>query len=381
MASKPADKISKAKARLLLNHPFFATLLLRTQVMITDHGGLVDTAATDGENIYFNPDFLDKLSIEDTMTVLCHEVGHDSLLHSLRLGVRNPELWNEAGDHAINLMLEDQGMKAPSCMPGGWFADAQYKGYSADRIYDDLRRKQDQNPKPPKGKGGGDGKGGALAGDVLPGKPKSPAEQAAAEQKAKQRVAAAATMARTAGKLKGDLARMVDEFLEPKVPWTEVLRQFMLKIIKARDNWARKNRRFSFYLPTRRSVSMGPMLFIPDTSGSMFGDDMEKICSEMAHCAVQTQPEEIRVIWTDAAVQGEQTFTPAEFAFSKLKPQGGGGTDMRVGLKHAEKYEPQVVVLMTDGYTPWPSTPCPFPVICLCTTTQKVPEWMEVIRI
>lgn len=405
MASKPThSKISKAKARLMMDHPFFATLLLRTPVHVTDvtpWGHPVQLACTDGSEHYYNPEFLDQCSVEDVMAVLAHEVGHDSLLHSLRMGLRNPDRWNRAGDHAINIMLEDQGFKSPAAVPGGWLADKQYKGWSADRIYDDLSRKEkDQKgggggqqggggkgqPSPQNGSGGKPGAPQAgkdwLHGDVLRAPDKSAAEQAAAEQHARQRVAAAANMARMAGKLKGDLERMVDEFLNPKVPWTDVLRTYMLRIVRARDNWCRRNRRFqSIYLPSRYSRKMGPIIFIPDTSGSMMGDDIEKICSEIAHCAAQTEPENIRVIWADAAVQGEQVFEANQFSYAALKPKGGGGTDMRVAISHAEKYNPQVVVLCTDAYTPWPKDPPPYPLIILCTTNHTCPYWAETIRI
>lgn len=392
MASQPKHPtISKAKARLLLEHPFFATLLLRTQITVTEDPS-IPLAATNGESIFYDKAFLGKCSVEDVMTVLCHEVGHDSLLHSIRLGQRNADMWNQACDHAINLMLIDQGLNCPKVLSDGWLADPQYKGWSADRIYDDLRRKKHQDGgagqggKGNKGKPGGSGQGGkngrdSMHGDVLPS-PKKGDDLAAAAQKAKQRVASAATMARMAGKLKGDLARMVDDMLESKVHWTDVLREFMTRIVRARDNWSRRNRRFpGTYLPTRRSHEMGPILFIPDTSGSMMGDDMEKICSEMAHCAVQTRPENIRVIWADAKVQGEQVFSADEFSYKALKPVGGGGTDMRVPLEHAKQYDPQVVVLCTDCYTPWPDQELPFPVICISTTKAPCPDWMQRIEI
>jgi predicted metal-dependent peptidase len=389
-------KISKAKARLLMDHPFFATLLLRTPVTVSDE---VQLAATNGENIFFNPEFLEACSVEDTMVVLAHEVGHDSLLHSHRMGERNHDLWNQACDHAINLMLVDQGFSCPKSVPGGWLADPQYKGLSADRIYDQLRREQTSKPKPQPGDGDGQGRPGGgqnaqggkpgkgqpgrdwLHGDIMPVPAKTPAAAAKAEQRTKQRVAAAATAARLAGKLNGELARMVDELLEPQVPWTDLLRQYMLAVVKSRDSWTRRNRRFKhIYLPTRHEKKMGPIIFIPDTSGSMWGDDMEKICSEMSHCAQQTKPENIRVIWADTRVAGEEVYEPAEFSFDKLEPKGGGGTDMRVPLEYAEQYDPQVVVLMTDGYTPWPEAPPPYPVIVICTTEAPVPIG-EVVRI
>jgi predicted metal-dependent peptidase len=392
MSTVTHSKISKAKARLLMAHPFFATLLLRTQVVVTAD---VPLAATDGSHIYYNPEFLELCSVEDVMFVLAHEVGHDSLLHSLRLEARNPDLWNMACDHAINLMLKDQGFSCPKSVPGGWLCDDKYKGWSANRIYDDLRRQQSEQPQSGKGKGKGKGKPGqgapgagaggqqrdGMHGDVLPSKAATPVEQAAAEQRAKQRVASAANMARMAGKLTGELARMVDDMLESKVHWTDVLRDYMLKVVKARESWVRRNRRFpKVYLPTRHEKRMGPIVFIPDTSRSMFGDDMEKICSEMAHCAAQTQPESIRVLWADTRVKGEQVFEAAEFSYKALKPVGGGGTDMRVPLSHVEQFDPQVVVLMTDGYTPWPEHEPPFPLIVICTTDRQCPIG-EVIRI
>lgn len=369
------SKVSKAKARMLMKHPFFACLLLRTQVTMDPS---VPMAATDGERMYFNPDFLEKLSIDDTMTVMCHEVGHDSLLHSIRLGSRDHDRWNRACDHAINLMLEDQGFVCPKAVPGGWLADKKYKGWSADRVYDDLKREEAKQPQG--GKGGGKPGTGPTANDWMHGdvKPQKgtgdPAEQARREQAAKQKVAAAANMARVAGKLSGDLERMVGECLETKIAWTDVLRDFMLQVVKEKENWSRQNRRFpDIYLPVRRSVRMGPIVFIPDTSGSMMGEDMEKICTEMSACAEQVHPSSIKVVWADAKVQSEQDFDMCDFEYAALKPKGGGGTDMRVPLAHVEQYDPSVVVLLTDCYTPWPDGEPPYPVIVISTTDLVAP--------
>lgn len=383
--AQPHPKISKAKARLLLAHPFFATLLVRTQVIVTD---AVMTAATDGKNHYYNPQLLEDSTVEEVMSDLVHEACHDSFLHSVRKGDRNPEIANYAMDYAINIVLEDCGFKAPK---GGWLVDQKYKGWYWERIYDDLRRnppKSGAQGRGPAGPGmpgqGPNGESIRLYGDVLPSPAATPAEKAQAEQAAKQKIASAANMARMAGKMPASLAALLDGLLESRVPWTDVLRDKMLKVVKSREAWVRRNRRFKhIYLPTRHERKMGPIVFVPDTSGSMWGKggDLDKVCSEMAHCATQTRPENIRVIWADARVSSEQVFESyEEFSFQALKPTGGGGTDMRVPLKHAEQYDPQVVVLMTDGYTPWPADEPPFPLIVLCTTDVTVP-WGEVIRI
>lgn len=369
MSNKP-NILSKAKARLLMDHPFFATLLLTTPVVITTD---VELAATDMQKIYFNPEFLASMTkVEEVMTVLVHEVGHNALLHSARLEARNPDLWNQACDHAINLMLEDQGFRPPAC---GWLADPRYKGMSAEKIYDELRK----NP-PPKGgsgkPGAGDGNGrDRLHGDVMPvaGR-QSPAEAAETTRKMKQKVAQAANAARLAGKLKGDLARMVNEFLDPKVPWVDVLRDYMLCIVKDDESWSKRNRRFgNIYLPARHSETMGPIVIIGDSSGSIWcsPEELETFATEIQSVSDLVQPEHIRLIWADTEVAGEEVFERGDTLVFNVK--GGGGTDMRVALSYVEQYNPEVVILMTDGYSPWPAQEPPFPLIVCCSTEVNIP--------
>jgi len=355
-------KLSKAKARLMLQHPFFATLLMRTEVIVTDQ---VETAATDGNHHYYNPAMLEASDVEQVMSDLAHESCHDAFLHSVRLGTRDQRVANIAMDLAINPVLEEAGFKVPH---GGWLSLPKYKGWHWERIYDDLRRRSQMQPQSGQGKPGqpkpgqgqpqpGPGKPGdpngdgpidldaleskiRLKHDVQPTKAASPAEQAAAEQKAKQKLASAANAARLAGKLGGSLQLLVDGILGGKVPWTEVLREYMTRVVRSRENWTRRNRRWKeVYLPKRWSQEMGPIVFIPDTSGSMLGpdSDIQKICTEIAECTIQCQPENIRVIWVDAKVQGEQVFYPSDFAYEALKPQGGGGTDMRVAIEYAKQ--------------------------------------------
>lgn len=367
--AKDFPNISKAKARLLMNHPFFATLLLNTPIEISEH---IPLAATDMKHIYFNPDFLKTLSIEEIMTVLCHEVGHNALLHGARLEDRNHDLWNQAGDYAINLMLREQGFSPPKV---GWLCDDKYKGWSADKIYDDLR--QDA-----KGGKGGNGKSDPLHGDLLPvAGSGDAASKAETVRKMKQQVAQAAMAAKLAGKLHGSLAGMIKDFLEPQVPWADVLRDYLLRVVKDDESWTRRNRRFrNVYLPARHSERMGPIVIIGDSSGSIWcsPEDLKMFATEIQAVADQVQPEHIRLIWADTKVAGEEVFEQGETL--KFEVKGGGGTDMRVPLSYVEQYEPEVVILLTDGYTPWPSCEPPYPLIVCCSTGVDVPVG-QVIRL
>jgi predicted metal-dependent peptidase len=69
---------------------------------------------------------------------------------------------------------------------------------------------------------------------------------------------------------------------------------------------------------------------------------------------------------------------------------GGGGTDMRIGITAAlqEKPTPDIIILFTDGWTPWPSERLPKGVqlvVCLvgqsACDTNEVPQWARVIKI
>lgn len=66
---------------------------------------------------------------------------------------------------------------------------------------------------------------------------------------------------------------------------------------------------------------------------------------------------------------------------------GGGGTDMGIGIRAAidDAQRPDVVVVLTDGYTPWPENPPGRPVVVgLLGGGEDVPKppwWATVIVI
>jgi predicted metal-dependent peptidase len=63
---------------------------------------------------------------------------------------------------------------------------------------------------------------------------------------------------------------------------------------------------------------------------------------------------------------------------------GGGGTDITVAFDRvledmaAGQFEFDVVVCMTDGYTPWPADPFPIPVVTMLVGAGAHPEWLKV---
>ncbi len=366
--------LQKTNARMLKDHCFFATILMTTeQIATTD----IPTAATDGHKLLYNPDWFATLKPDELIGVVAHEIGHIFADHSARSVGKDADVFNQACDHCINLMLLDCKMK----LPEGGLHDERFKGLSEDQIYAILMREKEARRK--SGGAGAEPKGDVMGRDVLPSPSGTAAEQAVASRKLKQRVASASNIARMAGQMTGELARMVGALLDTVVPWTEYLRDYMLRTAQDDESWVKRNRRHSrTILPGRHSERMGEIIFIPDTSGSMWGagQDLDKICSEIAACAGMMNPERIRVIWADSSVKGEQVFEEGEFSYAALRPVGGGGTDMRTALSYAEQYEPEIVILCTDGFSPWPSQETEYNLIVLCTSQTPIPIG-QVIRI
>ena len=103
-------RIQKSRAALLLDHPFFGTLLFRLGARPRTS---IETMATDGVSLFYNPKFVETLSAAQLMGTLAHEVMHPALQHHTRRNGRDPRRWNMACDYAINPILVDAGLTLP----------------------------------------------------------------------------------------------------------------------------------------------------------------------------------------------------------------------------------------------------------------------------
>lgn len=370
--------IDRAEGRLLMKHIFYASALLASPRIETNH---IPTAATDSVKIYWNPAFFAKLKVDGIIFVLAHEVLHILLKHRLRMGTRLPRMWNHACDYVINrLLIEGKVGKMPEGKEAGLY-DRRFDGMSEEKIYEILKREQEQ-----KGNSGdmpGPGCGFGEGDDLLPLPDEMDADaKATLSAQIDQKLMTAANMARLVGKLPGEMEKIIEDLLNPAVPWQDLLRDYMTRKVHDEEDWGKRNRRFQHvYLPARHNERMAGMTVVCDSSGSIGPDDYAKILTEVKAIIEDVNPEFIRVVWADAVVQSEEMIEPDDVgAAIRLNPKGGGGTDMRVPLEHVVQHEPPVVVLITDGYTPWPEVEPPYPLIVVCTTSAACPVG-EVVRV
>jgi predicted metal-dependent peptidase len=129
------ERMRRARLQLMLRHPFLAGATARLPLIEIEAGGWCETAATDGLRIYWTSAFFDRLTDEEIMGVLAHEMLHAVLGHCERRGAREPHRWNMAIDHATNLLVRNElGLQ----LPDPHLAKHAFRNMTAEAIYDAL---------------------------------------------------------------------------------------------------------------------------------------------------------------------------------------------------------------------------------------------------
>lgn len=327
-------RISKAKTSLILEHPFIGSIAMNMPIYLDES---VKTAATNYKSLTFAPSFVETLTDEELKFLVAHECMHPMLQHNFRRGERNPRKWNQAGDYVINQLLTDEGIgKMPK---QGLLNKAIYDagGGSADGIYNILPETEEGD--------GTDPLDDCQDGDG------SPAEQAQQEAEWKVRVAQAAQAAKMMGKMSAGLARIVDNVLQPKVDWRDVLRRFVEKCKSDQRSFARPNRRFlsqGLYLPTASGESLGEIAFAVDCSGSITQETIAQFAAEITRVKEDGNPSCIHIVYFDSEVSHYEKFTRDDDLH--VEPHGGGGTAFSPVFQYLQdnSIEPVACIFLTD---------------------------------
>lgn len=144
--------IAALKRKMLVKYPFFGSVVASVGYKENKD---ISTAGTDGKTIYYNPEYLEELSVDEQTFIFAHEVCHIAFNHILRSEGKNPELWNIATDGVINQFLKRDGLKMA---PGG-VDMAEAINYDAEQLYEKLlqQRRQGNSQQNQQGSGGSQG--------------------------------------------------------------------------------------------------------------------------------------------------------------------------------------------------------------------------------
>jgi predicted metal-dependent peptidase len=383
-------RIQKARTTLLLDHPFFGSLLFRLKGR---ENRSIATMATDGVSLYYNPEFVDTLNSAALAGVLAHEVMHPALHHHVRRSGRDLRRWNEACDYAINPLLLDAGLS----LPDGVLVDHRFRGMSAEQIYN--MREGEAQPQSGSQDSASDGAGAGAGetpenhrntdeptapeteggiGQVLDA-PVPNEETPSAEERAREwsvAVNQAVTLSKQAGKLPAGLARTLEGAADAAVDWRELLRRLWSDTIPADSSWMRPNRRHiwaGLYLPGVVREGVGEIAIAVDCSGSVNARLLRLFEAEVCSILEGQRPQCVHVLYFDTEVHKVETYQAGEQVH--LNPVGGGGTDFGPCFDWLDEHgiQPQTLVFLTDLCGTFPQNEPAYPVIWASIERQKAP--------
>lgn len=374
-------RLQRARTSLLLDHPFFGSLLFRLKWR---EAAWIETMATDGVSLFHNPEFVMGLPADQLVGVLAHEAFHPALQHHIRRGNRCPKRWNRACDYAINLLVLDAGLS----LPGDALVSEYYRGMSAEQIYNLLESSDStdggQAQESPSKPSPGDGDPTAPVtpggfGQVLDAPlPETHGEASIEQQAAAWEIAVsqAKSIAKLAGKFPAGMKRSLESSKEAHVDWRELLRRAWSTTTPSDYSWTRPNRRHIWqrlYLPGVHCEGVGEVVLFVDCSGSINNRQLGAFEAEVRSILDGQRPEKVYVVYFDAVIQKVDHYEAGQPI--SLSPIGGGGTDFRPCFTWVgeQGLRPQVLVFLTDLYGTLPDSPPSVPVIWASNGKREAP--------
>jgi predicted metal-dependent peptidase len=347
------DKVSQAMFILLLRHEFFGMVALRLRRVMTTN---VKSGAVDGRTLFFNPGFLEALTIQETVFLIAHETLHCVFEHFIRRNGRNPQWWNMAGDYVINYICKREGIGK---LISNVLIDDKYANKTTEEIYDEFEKKaqeyldtlddhcdvyeqgesQDEN------------------GDSTTTFRKLTPEEA--KEVGDQIKGSIIQAGKAAGNVPGEIRRLIDQFLNPKIRW-----QSLIEVSIA----SKERYDSSFSRPDRKSWSNASGVIFPgdlpgeqinvaiglDNSGSFTEEMLRKSLSEVKGMMDSYNTFKIQIWCFDTQVSGYRVFTEDNYdELCTYEMTGGGGTAIACNWDYMidNDIEADLFICFTDLYS------------------------------
>jgi len=365
---KALDILTKARARFMNKFPFYGTLTCGLKLVHNDTW--CKTAATNGKLFYYNAKFINHHYETEGLLgvnfVFCHEIHHCAYNHFTRKGSRHPLLWNIACDYYINNELKEYedsnkyGAKELLKVSKWCYCDVErFKGMHSEQIYDVLRNDKEFLKKL------AEGSTGYMLVDEHPdfddvfGEFFQTDKELADSQKQFQRrlIQAHAVSKGTKSSLPGHLQDLIDDLVEPKISWRELLSKVMTSLIKVNYSWMRPSKKGMYHdiiLPGMLPGDMVDIVIAIDTSGSISQEQLRVFLSEMIGIMQMFDQVKIHIFCFDVKWYNPQVFTKNEMHHLKqYEFKGGSGTDFEVIFDYCKENlekAPKELVVFTDGF-------------------------------
>lgn len=386
-SEKSIERIRKCRIQLEQKNPFFSYLALHLKLVeFTKEEeetlkGLnkVPTMAVDKEaHLYYSPDFIETLSDECLKTIICHECLHLALHHVTRGRKQREESWDGWGisvDAVTNNILLQNNFSFDGISEGAIIPENDTLKFgsppkqivikdiskkTAEQIYEELmsqaRKKKmiknipmyspttDLHDKHSEGKEEGEGKGKSDK-DI--------------EKEWKRRLITASEHSKNRGNQPAGIGRYVDELLENKLNWKNILQRQIVNEVVSDFTWMKQSKKSiasGFYMPSVKKENVNIVCFV-DVSGSISQDELKEFITEIYNISRYFESLKIQIIFWDTQMNNHFTLNQSTIKdILDYKFQGGGGTTFDKCYEWTDENIPntKLIVFFTDGYASFP---------------------------
>jgi predicted metal-dependent peptidase len=387
------EKIDKAKARLMLEHPYFGTVASSLKL---EQNNDILTFSSNGSVLRYNSEYLDRLTVDEVEFVMANGAMHAVLQHQDRVNERTKWLWQTATDYVVNAMLVKNGMQLPRYA----YYEEKFEGMYAEEIYNLLRAEMMDNSdhsmeQETEQITDSDDVGVDNIHMQKEHTPDTNATQTEVENDAqdkeeeqtstpdaeelseemKERLEQIFQKLKRQGNLPKDMHLVVPEYFSHKVDWREFLYGYIASHAKTTYRFNPPNMKYLYrgiYLPSLSSDLLRVIVAV-DTSGSVDEALLGTFLGEVSSMMQQYPNYEIDLITADAKIQSHQTFLPGEILDYEVS--GGGGTDFRPVFEYIDKQidYPTLLLYFTDGQGTFPQEEPNYDVLWIMPEMLDVP--------
>ena len=337
------EKLSQAKARLLVNYPYFGTLASKLEFVLNEN---IEAFKSDGKKLEYNDSYLAGLQLEEVEFVLANGAMHKTLAHESRKNNRSGWLWQMATDMAINDMLVQNGMS----LPYGAQYRKRFSGMYAEEIYaelkDDILREDEDLEYEADDAGDVENKNEQQEQEKTP-----QTEEELQEEILQEQLAAEEAISLLEREFKrGDAPLSIERFFKlefmGKIDWREELKSALDRYF--RDDYtllppSKKLLYAGIYLPSAISQTFR-LVIVVDSSGSVDELLLNEFLSEVNFLMSLVQNYQIEMLVCDDKVHSHATFYSGDNLEVDLK--GNGGTDYRPAFEFINKEFDDVKLLL-----------------------------------
>jgi len=385
------DELAAARLWAVNEAPYLATALFASVPILVP--GLGTMASDRHWRMYIDPELTEKWTVEQLGAVMIHEAhhmlrDHCERAHAFGVSSETERLrFNVAADMEINDDLESLPLPDGGIYPKTFGLTA---GGLAEEYYVILGVQGAHLPHL---------NCGAAAHGIrqeweLDNTGNEPGVDEWEAELIRKQVAEEVRISRQAGgHVPAGFERWARAFLRPQIDWR---REFAAQVRAGLDAVSGAVD-YSYRRPSRRAGSpIGRAIVLPaliqpvprvavvvDTSASMSREHLERVLAEVKGLLRSRgiRGSRLTVLSCDTAIRSSQEV----FAVEQVRLHGGGGTDMGVGLRAAValRPRPEVIVVLTDGQTPWPDDRPPAQVVValIGEGAADPPPWARTVRV